>query len=204
MKRAASSITKQDTHVDCPDCGKTMRKNNLKKHLGSRFCNSNPSNVHNKHAKVSCGNCGIAISSNKLAQHMLTHNANKPCPYCKKEFRSDKLAKHALLCQYKIGETLCDRKSGVKEKLEHDVDCISVSGYFQCFKLDIPDSIDYDQIINDSCQSARSRLLQILQLYPIKAQIVLVLTFYKEVEGRRYSSKVLFFSVHSFSHVLVD
>ena len=193
MKRTASPISNQGKHtfVSCPECGKGMRSDVVKRHLTKGTCGPSFSSTHGKNKRVECEKCGISVSSNKLNKHMLTHNELKPCPNCKKEFRSDRLTKHALLCQANVDETLCDRTSGVKERLEHDVDCTSVSGYFKCFKLDIPDSLDYDQIILDSCRSAEKKLLQILQLHPVKAQIVIELTFYREVEGvKDYQEKV--------------
>ena len=191
MKRTASPITKHRKHafVTCSECGKTMRSDTLKRHLASGSCYS--SSTHGKYTRVNCEKCGISISSNMLNKHMLTHNEMQPCPYCKKELRSDKLTKHVLLCQFKVDESLCDRTTGVKEQLSHDVDCTSVCGYFQCFNLSIPASMDYDQIIADSCQSSESKLLQILQLHPVKVQIVISLSFYQEVEGeKKYQEKV--------------
>ena len=146
---------------------------------------------HGKHRKVNCDQCGKSTRSDKLKKHKLTHNEKKPCPYCKKDIRSDQLKKHELLCQSKVDELLCDRTTGVSEHLDHDDACVSISGYYKSFDLDIPDSNDYDQIISDSCESARPKLIQILEKNPVKAQIVIGLFFYQEVEGERdYQEKV--------------
>ena len=80
---------------------------------------------HGKHRKVNCEECGKPISCNKLNNHMLTHNEKKPCPYCKRDIRSDQLTKHVLLCQSKVNEMLCDRATGVSEHIDHDEDCTS-------------------------------------------------------------------------------
>ena len=146
---------------------------------------------HSKHRKVNCDKCGKSTRSDNLKKHMLTHNDKKPCSYCKKDIRSDHLKKHELLCQSKVDELLCDRTTGVSEHLDHDDACVSISGYYKSFNLDIPESNDYDQIISDSCESASSRLIRILEKNPVKAQIVIGLFFYQEVEGERnYQEKV--------------
>ena len=49
------------------------------------------------------------MRSDKLKGHILTHNIMKPCKFCKKDFRSDRLLKHEVLCHSNVDESLCDR-----------------------------------------------------------------------------------------------
>ena len=65
-----------------------------------------------KRQHAQCGECGKTVRAELLQKHLNTHNDSVPCQYCKKSIRSDKHLEHEVLCQSKIGESLCDR-SGV-------------------------------------------------------------------------------------------
>ena len=148
-----------------------------------------------KHRTVECPHCEKNMRSDKLKGHLLTHNIRKPCKYCKKDIRSDLLLKHELLCQSKVDETLCNRYTGVHEHLDSDSTCSSVSGFFKSFELDIEVSADYDQIISSTCQAAKTKLSVLLQKHPIKAQIIIGLSFYKQVQGEKDTSDKAFRSL---------
>ena len=136
-----------------------------------------------KHRTVECPYCEKKMRSNKLKEHILIHNIKKTCKYCKKDIRSDQLLKHELLCQTKVDEILCNRYTGVHEHLDSDSTCSSVSGFFQSFELNVENSADYDQIISSTCLVAKAKLTEFLQNHPVKAQIIISLSFYKEVQS---------------------
>ena len=127
--------------------------------------------------------------------HILTHNIKKPCKYCKKDIRSDLLLKHELLCQSKVDETLCNRYTGVHDHLDSDSTCSSVSGFFKSFELDVEDSADYDQIISYTCLAAKAKLSDYFQNHPVKAQIIISLSFYKQIHGEKDTSYKAFRSL---------
>ena len=140
-----------------------------------------------KHARVICKVCSTTVRSDTLGRHIKTHNSSFPCHHCQKKIRSDKLLRHETLCRDNIDERICHRD---------EVDCLldptttSVSGYFSSYLLDIPEKHDYDEILIDTCNLAKGLLKEVLKRTPVKAQLVLGLTFYKTgVEGTTRSEK---------------
>ena len=149
----------------------------------------------NKNRTVECPYCNKKMRSDTLKEHILTHNIKKPCKFCKKDIRSDLLLKHELLCQSKVDENLCNRYAGVHNHLDVDSTCSSVSGFFQSFELDVKKSADYDQIISSTCEAAKAKLGDLLQNHPIKAQIIISLSFYKQIHGEKDTSDKAFRSL---------
>ena len=128
-----------------------------------------------KRRKAECPVCHIVTQANVLPRHMLIHNPSEPCKFCTREIRIDKLLKHEMLCKDGIDERLCDRSC--VEELSTPVDWSSISGYFRSYKLDVPDSKDYDQILVDTCKSTRVLLEELIKSSALKVQIVIELTF---------------------------
>ncbi|MCP4456717.1 MAG: hypothetical protein GY816_01615 [Cytophagales bacterium] len=185
MKRRLNPDTKHGKHrtVECPKCGKNFRSNNLNRHMLT----------HN--TTIECAICDKGIRPDKLNKHMLTHKNKKACSYCKKNIREDKLAAHELLCKSKVDETLCNRYTGVFQHLDTDESCSSVFGFFQSIKLNVEESADYNQILTDTCQAARTKLSTYVQKHPVKAQIVVALSFYKEIHGETVKCDKVFRSI---------
>ena len=151
-----------------------------------------PTSRHGKHRKVECPQCKVKMRSDSLNRHLLSHNPSKTCKFCKKSIREDKLLRHELLCQSKVDETLCHR-SGV-EQIETAEQC-SVSGNFKSFPLQVEKSMDYDQVIADTCSAAKDRLVQLLETHPVKVQVVIGLSFYKMAGGEKDLSEKVFRSI---------
>ena len=94
-----------------------------------------------------------------------------------------------------VNETVCNRYTGVHEHLDFDSTCSSVSGFFKSFELDIDDSADYNQIISSTCRAAKARLSEYLQQHPVKAQLIISLSFYKQIHGEKDVSDKVFRSL---------
>ena len=154
-----------------------------------------PINRDGKHRTAECPYCGTRLNSNKFKEHLATHESKKECKYCKKNFRSDKLSKHELLCQSSVDESLCNRHGGVHEHLDSEDCSSSISGFFKSYKLNIDESSDYDKILSNACKEAKSKLEVFLQRHPVKAQIIINLSFYKERLGEREISDKTFRSL---------
>ena len=160
-----------------------------------RTLSADTKSQRNKHLMVECPKCFKRMRSDKLKRHLPAHNSKHPCNSCKKLFRSDKLARHEVLCHSHIDESLCNRYSGVHEHMDNDEHCSSVSGYFRSFDLNVEKSSDYDQILADSCTAAKKKITQILRAHPIKAQLVISLSFHKHVHGEEERSEKMFRSI---------
>ena len=142
-----------------------------------------------KHRKVNCPHCGKELLSNNLKLHIKSHNIMTLCRFCKKQVRVDKLLKHETLCHDKVDETLCNRSN--VQMLKTSPTSTSVSGYFNSYKLNVEDNFDYDTIIARTLEATKSLLLQFVTEHPIKAQIVITLSFYRQItEEREVSDKV--------------
>ena len=148
-----------------------------------------------KHRVVECPICDKQMRSDVLKRHLPTHNAYEMCKSCKKQVRSDQLLKHELLCEAKLDETLCNRYSGVHEHMDSDELCSSVLGFFKSYELKVDNSGDYDHIILDSCAAAKPKILHFLSKHPIKAQLVIGLSFYKGVYEETETSEKVFRSI---------
>ena len=212
MKRTGESISRHGKHqmVECPQCGKKMRSNNMKRHMlthktpkipepprdrsgDERLDSEEQQGGDGRHLTVKCPQCSKTMRSDKLNTHMLTHSPSKPCRFCKNDFRSDKLRKHEALCQAKVDESLCDR-SGV-ERLDSEERCASVSGFFNSYQLEVEKSGDYDEVISNTCTAAKDLLNKLLKKHPIKAQIVIGLVFYRQTSGGKVLSEKVFRSI---------
>ncbi|XP_044737609.1 zinc finger protein 699-like [Chrysoperla carnea] len=101
--KARIKYDKQD--ANCEICGKSVRRRNLRLHLGT----------HSEHAEnlkvklnVNCEVCGKSIRRHHLRSHMLTHRElnNLTCRYCAKEFTTpEALQDHEQVSHKKC---LCD------------------------------------------------------------------------------------------------
>ena len=149
----------------------------------------------NKNQVGECPVCFKRMRSDNLKRHIPTHNIKQPCSNCKKLVRSDKLKKHELLCSSNVNESLCNRHSGVCEHMVAEEQCNSVSGFFRSFALSVEKSSDYDRILSDSCAAARQKIGSLLLAHPIKAQLVISLSFYKHVHGEKETSEKVFRSI---------
>ena len=79
------------------------------------------------------------------------------------------------------------------EHIESDLECSSVSGYFNTYTLNVENSNDYDIILNETCIAAESKLIEYLSKHPIKSQIIITLMFYKNTpEGNKEQSEKTF------------
>ena len=148
-----------------------------------------------KHRIVQCSQCSKVMRSDTLKRHMATHNINTRvmCRYCKKYVKETQQAKHEVICRANIDEKICNRFIGVHEHIENDLDCTSVSGYFNTYTLNVDDSSDYDVILNETCIAAESKLFEYLSKHPIKSQIIITLMFYKNTpEGNKEQSEKTF------------
>ena len=146
-----------------------------------------------KRKAVECPVCGGVFRSDHLNRHLLTHNQFKSCRYCKNQIRSDKLFRHEVLCKSLVDERLCNRFN--VESLHHTTHCSSVSGHFTCLELAVEDEIDYDAILWNACADAKRLLESLLSHHPVKAQLVLVLSFYRQPEDRNEVSEKVFRSI---------
>ena len=215
MKRTGEPISRHGQHrmVECPDCEKKMRSNNLRTpHNASKnvLSHNTPKNIpdssrvehldsielstaHGKHQTVECPHCQKKMGSTKLKAHIPTHNIMKPCKFCKNDFRSDRLLKHEALCQSKVDESLCSRSS--VERLDAEEQCASVSGFFKSYQLQVEKSGDYDEVISNTCTAAKDLLTKLLKKHPIKAQVVIGLSFYRQTLGEKVLSEKIFRSI---------
>ena len=141
-----------------------------------------------KRRVVECTICQMTMQENNLSRHMKIHNPTNPCKFCKKQIRLDKLLKHETLCKDSVDERLCDR-TGVSA-FTTSADSSSVSGYFRSYELNVSKTMDYDQILIDTCQQAGVLLEEIIKHGALKAQIIIALTFGKEnTYGEQESDK---------------
>ena len=148
----------------------------------------------NGHAMAQCPKCSKTMRSDNLKKHILQHNDKVPCKYCKKPIRSDLLLKHETLCQTEVDETLVNRQTGVSQLYNCDHKS-SVSGFFRSIELPVTTSNDYDNILDETCQLSKERLSHYVSRHPVKAQIVLKLSFYKEKDGEREEMPKVFRSL---------
>eukprot|EP00116_Pleurobrachia_bachei_P001524 sb/3461786/ len=110
-----------------------------------------------------------------------------------KAIREDRLVRHETLCQAKVDETVCDRSTGVHEHSSESLpQCTSVSGFFRSYELTVGDSVDYDQIIEDTCSAAKPIINESVRRHPIKAQLSISISFYKDVDGQRNAAEKVF------------
>ena len=58
----------------------------------------------------------------------------------------------------------------------------SISGCFRTFELNVVSGKDYDDVLDKTCQEAKSRILDVLQHHLIKAQLIITLDFHRYVE----------------------
>ena len=142
---------------------------------------------NNRNNQVICPTCNKSMRSDKLGKHLLTHNTTKECRFCKNTVREDRLFHHETLCQDKVDESVCGRSTGVHEHMDDSVEtlpqCSSVSGFFRSYELNVEKSIDYDKIIEDTCSAAKPIVRESVKRHPIKAQISISISFYKDVDG---------------------
>ena len=148
----------------------------------------------NKHAVVECSKCGKTMHSDKLSRHLLSHNESKECRFCKKAYRSDRLLKHEALCQSTVDETMCDRRTGAA-RLDDCDSTSSLSGFFRSIQLRVDPSNDYDNVLGAVCNEAEPRITEYVAKHPVKAQIVLKLSFYKERVGEKEEAEKVFRSI---------
>ena len=170
--------------VQCAICAKAMRSDNLNRHMLT----------HN--GEKPCSKCGKEIRTDQLNKHMLTHNPEEPCAKCGIKFRTDKLQKHQVLCEFDVNEEVFNRHYGVCDLVEGVESCESVKGFFKTFALDVVvDNPDYD-IILKAVTEAAGKLLKIYQKrHPVKAQILVTLSFYKnDPSGEKIEAEKLFCS----------
>ena len=149
---------------------------------------------HGKHRLMECGICGRKLNSNKMNKHLITHNSTEPCSVCGKEIRADKLPRHEILCSAGIDVETCNRHSGVSEILGGNEPCESVSGFLKSFELDIEvDSPDYDTVLKTVTEAAGVKLDYYRNQHPVKAQVLVTLSFYKQaMSGEREESAKVF------------
>ena len=149
---------------------------------------------NDRHKNVLCPECGKSTRSNNLNRHLLTHNARVECRHCQKQIREDRLTRHETLCKDQINESLCDRTTGVHQHL--DITALphrsSVFGFFKSFELQVGDSKDYDDVIRAMCDAAKPIIEATVAKHPIKAQLLLSLSFYKHADGERRDSEKVF------------
>ena len=142
-----------------------------------------------KHRIVQCPKCHQQMKSHKLKQHIKTHNRSQECRFCKKIIRSDLLLRHIILCRDQIDETLCNREDC--SLLESSLECSSVSGCFQKFKLNVRESKDYEELLSNTVSTASYLIRDLVSHHPIKVQVVLDLGFFHDsYEGREHAIKV--------------
>ena len=153
-----------------------------------------PIEKKDKHAILECPTCGKAMLSNNIQRHLLTHNEKASCKHCKEEFRRDKLARHEILCGDGVNEEKCNRHEGVTELLDSNEACESISGFFKSFELNIEvENSDYDTILKATTESAGIKIDSYRSQHPVKAQILVTLSFYKHTAtGEREESTKLF------------
>eukprot|EP00116_Pleurobrachia_bachei_P008032 sb/3468294/ len=136
------------------------------------------------------------MRKDNLGRHMKTHNLSKECRFCKKQIREDRLTHHETLCQDNVDESVCGRSTGVHEHMVDSVEtlpeCSSVSGFFRSYELNVEKSIDYDKIIEETCSAVKQIVTESVKKHPIKAQISISLSFYKDVDGQRNASEKVF------------
>ena len=99
------------------------------------------------------------MRSDLLRRHMATHNEKIMCRYCKREVREDLLLKHEVFCKDKVDEKDCYRSIGVHQHTEDDPDCSSVVGFFNTYTLNVSVSSDHDEILNETCNAVKERIL---------------------------------------------
>ena len=147
-----------------------------------------------KNAAVECPKCKKTMRSDTLKRHLLQHNEDISCKYCKKSSRSDRLLKHEVLCQSSVDESLCDRRTGVSplDKCDHES---SISGFFRSIELSVSSSTDYENILDEIAHLSKDYLAHYVSQHPVKAQIVLKLSFYKEKAGEREEMDKVFRSL---------
>ena len=137
-------------------------------------------NNHGKHRIIHCPHCDKALRSDHLKRHIQTHNIRKECIHCSKLIREDMLFKHQLICRTNVKEQECNRFSGVQ--LMNDLSFrSSISGCFRTFELNVVSGKDYDDVLDKTCQEAKSRILDVLQHHPIKAQLIITLDFHRYI-----------------------
>ena len=199
MKRRKNSSRSgpsgKNARVTCKICPAKMRSDKLRDHLKThnpsvpcKFCKTDfrtdkllRHEAHCKDAKVTCKICSAKMSSDKLGRHLKIHNPSVPCKFCKKDVRTDRLLRHKALCKDGVHERLCDRTE--VEKFPDRPVASSVGGFFTSYELKIKDSKDYDVILDKTCSNAQTVLKECLKRTPVKAQIVLGLTFYKDIDA---------------------
>ena len=147
-----------------------------------------------KHAMVECPKCKKRMRSNNLKTHLLQHNEKVQCKFCKKDIRSDLLLKHETLCESSVDESLCDRRAGASllEECDHES---SISGFFRSIELPVTSSKDYDNILDETCELSKEHLSSYVSRHPVKAQIVIKFSFYKEKAGEREEMDKVFRSL---------
>ena len=146
-----------------------------------------------RRAVTECGICHEKVRVDNLRKHMLSHNPMKKCKFCKVRVREDQLKRHEILCKDHVDERLCNRQ-GV-EMLQTDIECSSVHGLFKSFKLGVVDAVDYDQIIHNTLEASKTLLTELIKKTPIKAQIVLALSFYRETPDEKLLAEKVFRSI---------
>ena len=141
-----------------------------------------------KRRAVECTVCHLTMQENHLSRHLKTHNPTESCKFCNKQFRTDRLLKHETLCKDGIDERLCDRSC--VDELSTPPDSSSISGFFRSYELNVPKTKDYDQVLIDTCQSARVLLEEVIKSGALKVQIIISLTFMKvNLDGEQTSDK---------------
>ena len=138
--------------------------------------------------QVECGQCKKLVRSDNLNRHLLTHKDKFECPFCKKLIREDRLHNHQVLCRDNLDESVCNRVSGVSVP----PNCSSVNGSFESYDLPSSSSDDYNSIFEDTAAAARPIVEDTVQRHPVKCQLVVHLSFYKESDGERTESEKVF------------
>nr|CAB3263350.1 uncharacterized protein LOC108951044 [Phallusia mammillata] len=73
-----------DMRVTCPDCGRTVLKYYIKKHMEKH--SKGPEKILQENKIVSCDVCGKTVKKRRLKIHQRTHYEQYPCQYCNKVF----------------------------------------------------------------------------------------------------------------------
>eukprot|EP00116_Pleurobrachia_bachei_P001435 sb/3461697/ len=144
-----------------------------------------------RHKKVKCRRCNKFVRSASINRHLLTHNIKIECPTCKRNVREDRFFNHRVLCHDHLDESLCNRVTGVHEHMDKS-DCSSVNGFFNSYELRFSSSEDYDSIFEKACSTARPIVQAAVQRHPVKCQLTVSLSFYKDSDGQRKESEKVF------------
>ena len=135
----------------------------------------------------------MKMRSDTLSRHSKTHNPTTPCKFCNEHIRVDKLLKHETLCKDKIDPRFCDRTTSVIG--DGRLTCEAVNGTFRSYELNILKHKDYELIMTEVTRAAKHLIVKLLEQGPIKAQIIVTLTFEKRNNEGYITSEKVFRSI---------